>query len=156
MSCDNKRIKGRAIIEKYNAHILFSLIGLGFFFSCLIVSTALLFFSKSFLFLLLIGLFSFVIRSLFKHIKNVSLLKKEIEEKMYTTADKHYIWDLETTRDRLMARLIQEKICPWSSNNSCYKPEECRCKKQSEILIQLNYDTNSSEKVVLRDIDERT
>ena len=36
---------------------------------------------------------------------------------MYNTADKHYIWDLETSRDRLMTRLIQEKICPWSTNN---------------------------------------
>ena len=156
MGDDNKRIHGRAIIDKINAHILFSLISVGFIFSCLITVTVLAIYTKHIAFILLIVVCILSIRSLFSHMKQVTKIRENLRDKLYSVSDRSYVWDVEETRDRLMARVIQEGICPWSYNKACVDSQNCKCLQQIIALKEINLDPTSKKKVILNARDETT
>lgn len=102
-----------------------------------------------------------MIRAELKYLKVIGAARKELEAVMYKHDDKQYVWDVERTRDKLMARLLQEGVCPWASEKRCADTcpkETCWCNKQKESLERLGYlnTKDSTKKVKLSEKDSST
>lgn len=147
------RLKGRALIDKLNNHLIVTLIIAGFFVGLLVASVFAILLSPGFI-LITLALF-LVIRSLLHHLKHVSKTKSDLSESHYSTSDKSYVWDLENTRDKLMGRLLQEGICPWGKGK-CDPRHPCFCDEQKADLKELDIDVNSQEKIILSERDAKT
>jgi hypothetical protein len=147
------RLKGRSLVNKLNEHIIASLILAGVCISGAVFSFICLIFSP--LFILLILLFSFLTWKFLNHLKKVSDIRKKLNSTLYVADDKSYIWDLENVRDKLMARIIQEGICPWNEG-PCNSLNPCFCAKQKECLKDLNLDTDKKQKITLDEYDAGT
>jgi len=147
------RLKGRSLVNKLNEHIIASLILAGVCISGAVFSFICLIFSP--LFILLILLFSFLTWKFLNHLKKVSDIRKKLNSTLYVADDKSYIWDLENVRDKLMARIIQEGICPWNEG-PCNSLNPCFCAKQKEYLKDLNLDTDKKQKITLDEHDAGT
>lgn len=151
MGDDNfSRLKGRGLANKLNQHIIFSLFLSGASMLGLLVSLICLIISPSFI--LLIIFFSWLSMFLLRHLKKVSGLRSKLNSSLYTTDDKSYVWDLENVRDKLMARIIQEGICPWNEG-PCNSQNLCFCKKQKEHLDDMNLDITQKQKILLNERD---
>lgn len=151
MSDDNfSRLKGRSLANKLNDHIVASLFLAGVTITGALASTICLIISPAFI--LLIILFSWLSLQLVKHLKKISELRKKLNSSLYAADDKSYIWDLENVRDKLMARIIQEGICPWNEG-PCNSQNHCFCVQQKEHLENMNLDTKQKQKILLNERD---
>lgn len=151
MSDDNfSRLKGRSLANKLNDHIVASLFLAGVTITGALASTICLIISPAFI--LLIILFSWLSLQLVKHLKKISELRKKLNSSLYAADDKSYIWDLENVRDKLMARIIQEGICPWNEGQ-CNSQNHCFCAQQKEHLENMNLDTKQKQKILLNERD---
>jgi hypothetical protein len=147
------KLKGRSLVNKLNEHIIASLFLAGICVAGTVISVIGLIFSPAFI--LLIILFSFLTWKFFNHLKKVSETRKKLNRTLYVADDKSYIWDLESVRDKLMARMIQEGICPWNEG-PCNSLNPCFCAKQKEYLKDLNLDTDKKQKITLNEYDAGT
>jgi hypothetical protein len=147
------RLKGRSLVNKLNSHIIFSLFLAGVCVAGTLASVVGLIISPAFI--LLILLFSLSVLAILSHLKKVSEARASANRSLYVVDDKSYIWDLETVRDKLMARIIQEGICPWNEGQ-CNSANPCFCAKQKEWLQDLNLDTNKKQKILLNEYDAGT
>jgi hypothetical protein len=147
------RLKGRSLVNRLNEHVIASLFLAGMSIACAIGSCIGLLFSP--FFILLIILFSVLTWYILQHLKTVSETRQKLNRSLYTSDDKSYIWDLENVRDKLMARLLQEGICPWNAD-ACNSKVQCFCKQQKEHLKDLNLDTDKNQKTLLNEYDANT
>lgn len=152
MDGDLSRLRGRALLNKLNEQLICSLFLLGVLFSGIVFSFIGLIYSPTFI--LLIVPFLYFSYKITKHARKVSDIKKDLGDTLYAHDDKSYVWQVENTRDKLMARLIQEGICPWNDNKCNHKP--CFCKRQTEHFKSLGLDTEAKEKIKLDERDANT
>lgn len=151
MGDDNfSRLKGRSLVNKLNEHIIASLFLAGVTISGTVASLICLLISPAFI--LLIVFFSLLSLCLLRHLKKVSEVRKKVNSSLYAVDDKSYVWDLENVRDKLMARIIQEGICPWNEGQ-CNSPNRCFCAQQKEHLKDMNLDTKQKQKILLNEQD---
>lgn len=151
MGDDNfSRLKGRSLANKLNEHVIASLFLAGVSVAGAVASLICLIISPAFI--LLIILFSWFSFLLINHLKKVDQARKKLNISLYTADDKSYVWDLENVRDKLMARIIQEGICPWNEGQ-CNSPNRCFCEQQKEHLKDMNLDTNQKQKILLNEYD---
>lgn len=151
MGDDNfSRLRGRSLVNKLNEHVVASLFLTGFSLAGLLASLICLIISPAFI--LLIIFFSWLSLTLLQHLKKASKLRTKLNSSLYSTDDKSYVWDLENVRDKLMARIIQEGICPWNEGQ-CNSPNRCFCAQQKEHLKDMNLDTNQKQKIQLNEHD---
>lgn len=147
------RLKGRSLVNKLNQHVIASLFLAG---ACVMgAASAVVGSIFNYSFILLIVLFAVLSWRLFEHLKKVSEVRQNLNRTLYTTADKSYVWDLENVKDKLMARMLQEGICPWREGG-CSAQTECFCKQQKEHLTYVNLDITQKQKILLNEYDART
>jgi hypothetical protein len=147
------RLKGRSLVNKLNSHITVSLFLAGGCLAGVLISLIGLIISPAFI--LLILLFSFSLWAVLRHLKKVSEARAKLNRVLYVVDDKSYIWDLENVKDKLMARILQEGICPWNEG-PCNSKNPCFCSKQKEYLQDLNLDTDKKQKILLNEYDAGT
>ncbi len=151
MGDDNfSRLKGRSLVNKLNEHVIASLFLAGVTVAGVVASLICLIISPAFI--LLIVFFSWLSFCLLRHLKKVSEVRKKLNISLYAADDKSYVWDLENVRDKLMARIIQEGICPWNEGQ-CNSPNRCFCEQQKEHLKDMSLDTNQKQKIQLNEHD---
>lgn len=151
MGDDNfSRLKGRSLVNKLNEHVIASLFLAGVTVAGVVASLICLIISPAFI--LLIVFFLWLSFCLLRHLKKVSEVRKKLNSSLYTADDKSYVWDLENVRDKLMARIIQEGICPWNEGQ-CNSQNRCFCAQQKKLLIDVNLDTNQKQKILLNEHD---
>lgn len=149
----NSRDKGRVCIKSLNNVVIGTLILIGLM-GGLTVGFILMgiVFHKVYFLLALIttaaAYFSFTV------LRDAATRKAKMQDAVYNFDDRQYVWQLEDTRDRLMGRLLQEKICPWKQG-PC-NPEECiamssncACAAQIKKLKDLEIDVNETSKIML-------
>lgn len=147
------KLKGRSLVNKLNEHIVASLFLAGVCITGVLVSIIGLIIHPAFI--LLILLFSGSSCVVFNHLKKVSEARRKLNRTLYVADDKSYIWDLESVRNKLMARIMQEGICPWNEG-PCNSVNPCFCTKQKEYLQHLNLDTDKKQKILLDEYDAGT
>lgn len=150
------RLKGRALANKLNQHMMVSLILMGGSVSAAIASVILsCVISKYYI----IGfvLFTYGAYSSLVYLKKLDKLSRELKDNLYSTTDKQYVWNVEKCRDKLVARCLQEKICPWKGT-PCFNPSDssCLCSRQAVILSDLGLDVKGTQKILLDATDTAT
>jgi hypothetical protein len=144
------KLKGKSLVNKLNQHIIASLFLAGMCVAGTISSIAGAIFHPAFI--LLIGLFSVLSWRILKHLKQVSEARQKINRTLYTADNKSYVWDLENVKDKLMARLLQEGLCPWNEKG-CNTQNPCFCKQQKEHLDWSNLDITQKQKILLNEYE---
>lgn len=155
------RLRGRAAIEAANLHLLAGLIMVGILLAGLLTCSLLIFVHWTFVFGIILQ--AFMLRHTVRHIRDVAQAHNKYKQSAYASDDKQYVWDVEATRDRLLARIIQENVCPWSKEachhiGSCPKAS-CLCSSQLPGLASLGYiDLNNitKNKTILNERDSCT
>ncbi len=151
-----RRMSVRVAVQKANMFIITSVAILGLLLGLMIVSSILTFVYSPYFVLpiiLLMGLFKYVLYRMEK----LAFSCRKLQDAAYPSDDKQHVWDVERTRDKMLARMIIEGVCPWSSNSECNiatcASQKCHCRAQMKNLIELGYIDDKKEKVVLDDSD---
>lgn len=152
------RLKGRALLEKLNQHLLASLVLLGGCVCAALISAALAVLIH-YAFILCSITAGCAIGGLLQYMRKLDQLRRQFMTGMYDPTDKQLFWHVENVRDKLMARLIQEKVCPWSSAACSVKTcprSVCLCAAQAAALSEVGYNTDNKLKIVLNETDAST
>lgn len=152
------RLKGRALLEKLNQHLLASLVLIGATASIALVSLVLTILYH-YAFILVMVSACCIVGALLQYLRKLDNLRRQFMSGMYDINDKQLFWHVENVRDKLMSRLIQENVCPWVTDacniKSC-KRTQCLCAAQVTELAKVGYDTNDKAKIVLNEKDACT
>lgn len=151
---NNTRLNGRVLLAKLNNALVASIFLLGFAVCGVIMGLLCLFISPAFILLIVLSVLA--IRHIIKYARNISGLKAAASTALYPANDRQYVFRVEETRDKLMARLIQEGICPWSENGCLNKQGLCFCRQQEINLKEIDLDTKKKEKILLDVLDTTT
>lgn len=151
-----RRVSVRASLAKANLYILTSIALMGVLLGLMAVSIILTVFVSPY-FALAIILLAFLFKYVMYRINKVIYSFKVLQNKAYPADDRQYVFKIEETRDRMLARMIEEGVCPWSTDRNCNisncTKKPCHCQAHIPDLVELGYINKNEEPVILRDAD---
>ncbi len=151
MGSNKNRLHIRALARSINNKIVAAFILLGFYIAtaaCSIAAAVVLHFLFLLPLLISVGLFYSTLR----YLQKAASTKEKLEEQLYSTSDKQYVWDIERDKDKLLARMIQEHVCPWQDKKcSLNKTATCKCLGCMPDLIELGLDPTRKDKIKLNE-----
>lgn len=154
MGSNINRLNIRATVSSINNRIVAAFILLGFYIAtaaCSLVASVFIHFLFLSPLLISAGLFY----STIKYLKKAADTKDKLEAQLYATSDKQYVWEIERDKDKLLARMIQEHVCPWQDKKcSLNKTATCKCLGCMPGLIELGLDPTRKDKIKLNECEK--